>query len=276
MSLLGVATAALDAVATYGSRGCLVGGLAVSVRCDPRFTRDVDLVVVVADDRDAEQLIHSLTAGDWRVALLEEQEAADRLAMVGITDPQGCSVDLLLASSGIEAEIASSAELLDVTPMKRIPVARVGHLIAMKLLSVGEGRETDWADLRSLAGIADAHEWSIASEAVELILSRGTPEIEIWSPTFANCDGGAPSASRRDVEVAGPPHGGHGEPRGSSHRARRNHLRDIIRGHLAPRTPCACSGSRARERYRRLPADGHPGYPPLRAASDREPDCCGP
>jgi hypothetical protein len=149
-------------------------------------------------------------------------------------------------------------------------------LIAMKLLSVGEGRETDWADLRSLAGIAAAHEWSIASEAVELILSRGTPEVEIWSPTFANCDGGAPSASRRDVEVAGPPHGGHGEPRGSSHRARRNHLRDTIRGHLAPRTPCACSGSRARERYRRLPADGHPGYPPLRAASDREPDCCGP
>lgn len=31
----------------------LVGGFAVSTRTEPRFTRDVDFVVSVADDRDA-------------------------------------------------------------------------------------------------------------------------------------------------------------------------------------------------------------------------------
>jgi hypothetical protein len=32
----------------------LVGGLAVSVRTEPRFTRDVDLVVAISDDHAAE------------------------------------------------------------------------------------------------------------------------------------------------------------------------------------------------------------------------------
>jgi len=38
----------------------LVGGFAVSARTEPRFTRDVDLVVAVPDDAAAEQLIGAL------------------------------------------------------------------------------------------------------------------------------------------------------------------------------------------------------------------------
>jgi hypothetical protein len=33
----------------------VVGGLAVSARTEPRFTRDVDLVIAVSDDQSAEQ-----------------------------------------------------------------------------------------------------------------------------------------------------------------------------------------------------------------------------
>jgi hypothetical protein len=40
-------------------RFALVGGLAVSVRAEVRFTRDVDLVVLVAGDSEAESLISS-------------------------------------------------------------------------------------------------------------------------------------------------------------------------------------------------------------------------
>jgi hypothetical protein len=35
----------------------LVGGLAVGVHADPRFTRDVDLAIAVVNDREAEGLI---------------------------------------------------------------------------------------------------------------------------------------------------------------------------------------------------------------------------
>jgi hypothetical protein len=38
----------------------LVGGLALSVRTEPRFTRDADLAVALASDAAAEALIHNL------------------------------------------------------------------------------------------------------------------------------------------------------------------------------------------------------------------------
>ena len=38
-------------------RLALVGGLAVSARAEPRFTRDVDFAVAVGSDKEAEQLI---------------------------------------------------------------------------------------------------------------------------------------------------------------------------------------------------------------------------
>ena len=35
----------LSALRQENVKGCIVGGLAVSARCDPRFTRDVDIAV---------------------------------------------------------------------------------------------------------------------------------------------------------------------------------------------------------------------------------------
>lgn len=40
-----------------GTAGALVGGLAVSVRTEPRFTRDVDLAVAVGSDEEAERIV---------------------------------------------------------------------------------------------------------------------------------------------------------------------------------------------------------------------------
>jgi hypothetical protein len=55
-------------LADLGRHFALVGGLAVSVRSEPRLTRDADLAVSVADDRDAEALVRDLQARGWRVA----------------------------------------------------------------------------------------------------------------------------------------------------------------------------------------------------------------
>lgn len=173
MSLLGAAASVLAEVRRHGWFGCLVGGLAVSVHCDPRFTLDVDLAVAVGGDSDTEELTRSLTTLGFRPSMLVEQKATGRLAMVRLADVAGVDVDILVASSGIETEIVTAAEPLEVVPGLTIPVARVGHLIAMKLLSVADGRETDWADLRNLAAVADDQEWLRASEAVELIVFRG-------------------------------------------------------------------------------------------------------
>jgi len=63
----------------------LVGGLAVSARTEPRFTRDADLAVALAGDAAAEALIHSLRARGYGIEAVVEQEAVGRLATVRLT-----------------------------------------------------------------------------------------------------------------------------------------------------------------------------------------------
>ena len=173
MTLISAASQVLSALRQENVKGCIVGGLAVSARCDPRFTRDVDIAVVVDTDEHAEALMHALASHGLQMAGLVEQEAVGRLAMVRLSTEDGLSVDLLIASSGIETEVVTNAEILEVLQGVLLPVARTGHLIALKLLSVAPGRETDAADLRNLAAVATQDEWNLASEAVAQIQDRG-------------------------------------------------------------------------------------------------------
>ena len=173
MTLISTASQVLSALRQENVKGCIVGGLAVSARCEPRFTRDVDIAVVVDTDEHAEALIHALASHGLRMAGLVEQEAVGRLAMARLSTEDGLSVDLLIASSGIETEVVTNAEILEVVQGVLLPVARTGHLIALKLLSVAPGRETDAADLRNLAAVATQDEWNLASEAVAQIQERG-------------------------------------------------------------------------------------------------------
>ncbi len=173
MSLLSAASRVLASIRQENVQGCVVGGLAVSARCDPRFTRDVDIAVMVDSDERAEALVHALASRGMRIVGLVEQESVSRLAMARLVTDDGLSIDLLIASSGIESEVVMSAETLEVVQGLLLPVARTGHLIALKLLSVAPGRETDSADLRNLAAVADVEEWNLASEAVALIQERG-------------------------------------------------------------------------------------------------------
>lgn len=121
-----------DDLNDLGRRWALVGGLAVSARTEPRFTRDIDLVVSVAGDADAERLAHDLQGRGYRVRAIVEQEKVARLATARLVpageDEAGVVVDMLFGSSGIEPEIVSAAEMLEVGPGLRIPVAAIGHL----------------------------------------------------------------------------------------------------------------------------------------------------
>lgn len=160
-----------------GARFALVGGLAVSVRTEPRFTRDADLVVAVADDQEAEGLIRRLQSDGYTVNATVEQEALGRLATVRLTQPHSADssvVDLLFASSGIEAEVAAEADLIEILPTLIVPVAQVGHLIALKLLARDDvDRPQDVIDLRALLKHATPVDIELAHQAVALITARG-------------------------------------------------------------------------------------------------------
>lgn len=166
--------AALDAAGV----GCaLVGGLAVSIRTEPRFTRDADLAVAVASDLEAEALIRHLRGAGHEVEALVEQDAVGRLATVRLGDAAdaGASVvDLLFASSGIEHELVRDAEFLEVLPGLTMRVARTGYLIALKVLSRNDiERPQDIIDLRALFTVAQSADIDCARQALDDITSRG-------------------------------------------------------------------------------------------------------
>lgn len=152
----------------------LIGGLAVSVRAEPRTTRDVDLAVAVDGDAAAERAVRGLLALGYRVAKQLEQDQAGRLAAVRVTPPGeargGIVVDLLFASSGIEREVVAAADVLEVLPGVHVRVATAAHLIALKILA---GRRHDRVDVDTLLPTIAAAEHEVVRAALGLIARRG-------------------------------------------------------------------------------------------------------
>jgi hypothetical protein len=141
---------------SFGNPWALVGGLAVSARTEPRFTRDIDFAIDVANDAEAEAVVRDLTARGYRLSASVEQDAVSRLATARMIppgrDPDEVVVDLLFASSEIEPEVAVEADPLEILPGVSVPVAKAGHLLALKLLSRDDAtRPQDALDIRALA-----------------------------------------------------------------------------------------------------------------------------
>ena len=159
-----------------GATCALIGGLAVSVRVEPRFTRDVDLAVAAATDTDAEALVQRLLTAGCTVISTVEQAAVGRLATVRLLTgaADGPVIDLLFASSGIEAEVIARAERLEVLEGLEIPVATTPDLITLKLLSRDDDhRPQDLVDLRGLIARASDAELAEVRRAAALITARG-------------------------------------------------------------------------------------------------------
>lgn len=175
-----VEAAFTQAAADLGEIGvdwAVIGGLAVSARAAPRFTQDVDFAVSVATDDEAESIVHRLQVRGYAVGTLVEQDEIGRLATVRLIRPvPGSSqifVDLLFASSGIEDLVVKRAERIEILPGCVAPVATIGHLIALKLLSSDETRLQDHVDLRALLAVAAPDDLAQARDAAQTIVARG-------------------------------------------------------------------------------------------------------
>jgi hypothetical protein len=177
-------TAALIRVETdlrlLGVEWALIGGLAVSARTEPRTTRDVDLAVAVPNDREAESLVRNLLGRGYRSFETMEQSERGRLATVRLLVPdedEAVVVDLLFASSGIEREVTAAAEMYEVLPRLVVPLARVGHLLALKVLALRPEdsleRPQDRIDIRELLRVATLDDLNLARQSLDLIERRG-------------------------------------------------------------------------------------------------------
>lgn len=158
------------------ARYALIGGQAVAARAAPRFTEDVDFAVSIASDEEAQRVVFALQQRGWVVRTSLEQTALRRLATVRLSppnEPADLLVDLLFAACGVEPEAVEHATKLDLGYAAPLPVASVGHLIAMKVLSESDERLQDRIDLVNLMVAATPRDLEIAQTAVDLIQQRG-------------------------------------------------------------------------------------------------------
>lgn len=160
-----------------GVRWALVGGMAVSFRAEPRTTQDVDVTIAVSGDREAERISRDLTMRGYSPLEIQPflENADGRLNAARLLAPSAIGlgtigVDLLFASSGIEEEIVGAAEVREVAVDLYVPVARIGHLIALKVLA---GRGKDRTDVRSLLQKATSDDLQLARESLDRIERQG-------------------------------------------------------------------------------------------------------
>lgn len=161
----------------HGARFAVVGGLAVSARTEPRFTRDADVCVAVDDDREAERLVGALERDGYAVDAIVEQVATGRLASVRLAEREhddGIALDLLFASSGIEDEVVGTADELELIEGVRAPVATVAALIGLKVLARDDvTRPQDRVDLVSLVRAASQQDLAEARRLLDAVTVRG-------------------------------------------------------------------------------------------------------
>lgn len=152
----------------------LVGGLAVCARARPRPTADIDIAVAVPDDVTANACVDRLLSVGYRSRESIVHEQTGRLATVRLLSPFAgidVPVDLFFASAGVEAEIVEAADRVDVAPGLTIPVASIGHLIAVKLLWRPSTKRD--RDLRTLIDCATDQDLDDARWLITVITERG-------------------------------------------------------------------------------------------------------
>lgn len=135
------------------------------------------MAVAVPDDAAAEALVGDLRSQGYSLITTLEQADLGRLATVRLVPPGaragGIVLDVLFASSGLEQDVCEAAERLEIVPGVSVPVARAGHLVAMKLLSRAEHRLQDEIDLRNMAAVLTAADIELARLAVARIETLG-------------------------------------------------------------------------------------------------------
>jgi hypothetical protein len=122
----------------------LVGGLAVSARTEPRFTRDADLAVALASDAEAEALIRELRAHGYRIEAVVEQDAVGRLATVRLTrssEPRG-------PGDGVST-IITCRTLVGPTYPRRRYCGRTPHVCCPNCEKSRRSRRASWPPLPS-------------------------------------------------------------------------------------------------------------------------------
>jgi hypothetical protein len=153
----------------------LIGGLAVSLRGQPRVTADVDLVIAANVER-ALSLVDKLAASMFKPLFEGIEEVVEQAFILPLRHRHtNVKVDLALGLSGFEQQAVLRAERLRVAGSV-ISVATTEDLVIMKVLA---GRPQDEQDLQGLIIAQGAKiDWDYCRKiAVDLGEAIGQPLV---------------------------------------------------------------------------------------------------
>jgi len=159
-------------LSSAGASFAVVGGLAASARGEARFTRDIDIVVAVSSDDEAEGVVFQLTQQGYRVLATVDQDATHRLATARLQHRSGVVCDLIFATCGIEREIVNGAESLELFD-RVVPTAAAEAIVAMKVLSASEQRPRDLGDLQAILRAQPDLDLALVLSLLNTIAERG-------------------------------------------------------------------------------------------------------
>lgn len=167
---------------SLGVRWALVGGFAVILRSESRSTHDLDIVLAVSKEHEADDVVRGLRLlrgyRDHPEQPMLWRKGGGLLGVRLVSPPldgddKGSVVDVLLDFSGIETDIVALAERVEVLPNVFIPVAQSGHLVALKILA---GRSQDLEDVKVLLREMTDSDLQLARRSLRLIEERGFNE----------------------------------------------------------------------------------------------------
>lgn len=124
----------------------VIGGVAVGVRGEPRFTADVDVIIGLELD-DALQLIHRLPGSHFEPLFAGVAEVVRTSFILPLRHVEtGVKVDAAIGLSGFERQLLARATEMELAGVVA-PVATVEDIVLMKLIA---GRPRDTEDCEKL------------------------------------------------------------------------------------------------------------------------------
>jgi len=142
----------------------VIGGIATTVRGEPRFTADVDVVVGIDLDR-ALRLIDSIERSPFRPLFTDVAEVVQRAFILPLRHvATGIRVDMAIGLTGFERQLIARATEAQLGG-RSVPVATAEDLILLKVLA---GRPRDIEDVsRIVLRQGSSLNWSYLMETGE-------------------------------------------------------------------------------------------------------------
>jgi hypothetical protein len=130
----------------HGIDYVVIGGLAVQIWGEERFTRDADLTIGSSIEEGVSPVVRLIT-GAYKSRVTDPVEFARKSRIILIETSGGVEVDISLALPGYEDDLFERAVSIEFQPGKRISVCSPEDLIIHKAIA---GRPQDLQDIEGV------------------------------------------------------------------------------------------------------------------------------